>query len=73
MVYATILFLLDVYLRDYKYFLGTNQFAEIPSNCDVETIYSARNGLDRDKALVAWSRRWAHYGGRGSAMQNSGI
>lgn len=46
-------FALDVYLYSYKDYLDTERLDAIPSNGDAETVYDARNGLDRETELGA--------------------
>lgn len=50
------LFTLDVHPKEYKDFLNTRRSNAMPSNGDVETGYSARDGFDRDTGLGSWSR-----------------
>lgn len=54
------LFLLNVYLREYKDFLHAERFAAMTSNGDAETIHHTSDEFDFDTALGAWSRHWAH-------------
>lgn len=43
---------LDVYLDHYKKCLDMVRFEDMPSNSDAETVYDARNGIDRETAFA---------------------